>query len=634
MKLRNILKKAGVALSTGIITCALAAPAVADNGMYGETRINELPNKGKSANALWVGSWWAYKKNGIAYRHKLNDPEYRAQCEGITAEMPPKDVVEAGKTFCLSAPEKIDYLKDRLPDNEAWEAIKTYQDTTQEEISPKQEELQDLVPLLNKWIRDNPGEDWRDTDDGKRYLELSEEVDELKADLPEVDTSSATGWEHIEHGLGVAGVGGWWGHCNAWAAASTDTEEPRYDAEVTVDGKTVTFTPGEVKALITEAYMEIRSSFFGSRHGGKDNEGVSYDDVSPAGFHIFFGTQLGNRSKSFIIDRYTGDQVWNQSMRSYVWHLNPLYETDEDGNAVAETVEVKRTDYNRWSGDAEVKELGEREVYPVQVEAVIHWMTDGLPHEAETVDNILVDEYPENHSDLRRLWGHQVEMRHLTYTLWLDKPLEDESARIIGDGEWNHSTAGSNQNHPDFMWQYQSQVGSQRNYENPHIEYATLVQPIIHPASLVNPEQPMPDPTENGAETLESGNVAIEIPDNDRTGIEHTLTTTAASGVITGASLEIDLTHTWRGDLRAVLEHDGESYTLHDRTGGSRDDLKRTFDLPMLRGVAAVGDYTLRVTDHARRDLGTLNSWKLDLEWGPEGDGPSPEDLVEPTEDI
>jgi subtilisin-like proprotein convertase family protein len=61
---------------------------------------------------------------------------------------------------------------------------------------------------------------------------------------------------------------------------------------------------------------------------------------------------------------------------------------------------------------------------------------------------------------------------------------------------------------------------------------------------------------------------------------------------------------------------------LHDREGGSRDDLRVTFDetsapsLAGMRGQPAGGDWTLRVRDVARQDVGTLEGWTLTLETG------------------
>ena len=602
-----------------VALAATATPALAtSNSDYGETRINQLPQQGKSAHALWVGSWWAYKRDGIAYRHKTSGNDF-AECQGVSRTASPQALVDADQAFCLSAAEKIDFLKGRLGDIE-WEKLDQYQEITQDQISPLSTSIRTLVRRLNKWIGENPGDNWRETDDGREYLEKKAEIDTAREALPEVDVDTATEFERIEHGNGVAGVEGWWGHCNAWAAASMMEVEPKARGTVTYEGRSVDVTPGEAKALYTEAWMEHHSSFKGSRSDDPENsiDSLSYADVTPAAMHIFFASQLGQQGKSFVIDRYTGSEVWNQSVRSYKFEIEPLYQEDQ-----AESVELSQTDYDR-QGNASKRALGAQDVYPVHVTAHLHWMTDGLPHEVQTVDNITADSYPENHTELRALWGDQVEMRELTYTLYLDKPLSDAAAKIVGDGKWDETLHGDNHAWPDFMWQPLAQTPTRRNYENPHIDYENLVVGHIIPATaaVATGGGTGTGGDEEGSGTFDSSDTPIDIPDNDRNGISSTLSVERA-GRITALSVTVDVTHTWRGDLRVVLEKDGQKITLHDRSGGGSDDLKKTFDVPQLNGQELSGEFALHVFDTARRDVGKLNSWRVDAQWG--GGDPTPD---------
>ncbi|MEZ4468782.1 MAG: hypothetical protein R3F43_31230 [bacterium] len=337
-----------------------------------------------ASHAIWVGSWWAYTRDGIAYRHKLRGgfPE----CTGVTAEQAPQAVVDAGKAFCLSAAEKVDYLAGRLGNIE-WDKIAEYQRITQNDLGSLQERIRELVRLLNKWIGENPGQDWRETDNGREYLAKKMELETAQANLPALTIDTATEFERINHGNGVPGVGSWWGHCNAWSAAALMEDEPKVRGAVTNNGVSVEFTPGEAKALLTEIWMEHQSSFHGARHEDPENTGLHYDDLTPAAFHVFFGTQLGQKKKGFVIDRFTGSEVWNQPVRSYVSRYEKLYQGD-----AAEKIELFQTTYNRSTGEPEKRSLGERDVYPVQYTTTFHWVTDGLPHEAVTVDNILAPE--------------------------------------------------------------------------------------------------------------------------------------------------------------------------------------------------------------------------------------------------
>lgn len=590
--MKTLKKTLSAGITAGVVSAALIGTAAADNSIYGDTRANELPSKGVVATPIWVGSWWAYTKNGIAYRHKSSHPE----CRNVDLSVAPQVLIDDGNAFCLSAAEKIDYLHGRIGDIE-WEKIAEYQRIAKDDLGPLQERQRELVRILNKWIGENPGEDWRETDDGKEYLEKQEELATAKEALPEIDVDTATEFEHIEHGNGVPGVGGWWGHCNAWAAAAIMEAEPKVRGAVEHNGVTVEFTPGEAKALVTELWMEHQSSFHGARHDDKENEGIKYDDLTPAGFHIYFGTQIGQKKKGFVIDRYTGDQVWNQPVRSYIARGEPMYMDD-----TAETIELFETTYGR--GDPQKKSLGEQAVYPVQYTTTIHWVTDGLPHEVETLDNIAVAEYPTTHSALRALWHEQVEMRTLTYTLYLDKPMSDPNARIVGDGVWNHAVADSNQNQPDFAWQPLAQTPSRRDYENRFIATADLVHAKVLPATA------KPISTDASSVERSSEDTPIAIPDNHAAGITSVIEF-AAPGPITSMEIAVDITHTYRGDLRVVLKKDGTSVVLSDKEGGSADDLKRTFDVPDFNGQIADGTYTLSVVDTAGQDVGTLNSWSI-----------------------
>ncbi len=76
--------------------------------------------------------------------------------------------------------------------------------------------------------------------------------------------------------------------------------------------------------------------------------------------------------------------------------------------------------------------------------------------------------------------------------------------------------------------------------------------------------------------------------------------------------LDLDLSHTYRGDLTVTLTSpSGKSAVISNREGGGADDLKGSFDLSQFAGEKTAGEWTLTVEDKARRDVGTLNSWSL-----------------------
>lgn len=79
--------------------------------------------------------------------------------------------------------------------------------------------------------------------------------------------------------------------------------------------------------------------------------------------------------------------------------------------------------------------------------------------------------------------------------------------------------------------------------------------------------------------------------------------------------LNIDLTHTYKGDLVVKLTSpSGKTVTLSDRQGGSADDIKGQFDLSAFAGEKTKGEWKLTIEDKARVDEGTLKSWGLDIQ--------------------
>lgn len=114
----------------------------------------------------------------------------------------------------------------------------------------------------------------------------------------------------------------------------------------------------------------------------------------------------------------------------------------------------------------------------------------------------------------------------------------------------------------------------------------------------------------------------LAIPDNRPAGVSSVLRV-AAAGPIARLAVQVDIQHTYIGDLVVSLTTPGgRRVVLHDRSGASADDLVRTYtsaDTPALAGLAgedAPGDWTLTVADLAGLDVGVLRRWGLDLALG------------------
>jgi subtilisin-like proprotein convertase family protein len=112
----------------------------------------------------------------------------------------------------------------------------------------------------------------------------------------------------------------------------------------------------------------------------------------------------------------------------------------------------------------------------------------------------------------------------------------------------------------------------------------------------------------------------MDIPDED------TLTEYTYLGCETllDLTVNLDITHPWRGDLLVTLQNpDGTTVVLHDRTGSSADNLVGTYNLDgtgsltsvdslsAFEGGYALGYWTLSVSDTAEYDTGTLNNFSL-----------------------
>ncbi|GAA2974565.1 M20/M25/M40 family metallo-hydrolase [Actinokineospora diospyrosa] len=105
----------------------------------------------------------------------------------------------------------------------------------------------------------------------------------------------------------------------------------------------------------------------------------------------------------------------------------------------------------------------------------------------------------------------------------------------------------------------------------------------------------------------------VAIPDNATVESRITLTNCPGQGGANSA-VAVAIQHTYQGDLVVTLvAPDGTPYVLHNRTGGSADNINKTYPLD-LRSETANGTWILRVRDAATNDVGKIDSWTLDLQ--------------------
>ena len=106
---------------------------------------------------------------------------------------------------------------------------------------------------------------------------------------------------------------------------------------------------------------------------------------------------------------------------------------------------------------------------------------------------------------------------------------------------------------------------------------------------------------------------SLSITDNQSTSDTITV---PDSGTATSVSVAVNISHTYKGDLKVDLAApDGTTKTLHNRSGGGANNIVQTYT-PNFDGLEVQGGWTLKIRDNANGDTGTLNSWTLTVNYG------------------
>ncbi len=98
----------------------------------------------------------------------------------------------------------------------------------------------------------------------------------------------------------------------------------------------------------------------------------------------------------------------------------------------------------------------------------------------------------------------------------------------------------------------------------------------------------------------------------DNATVESPIAVTGRTGnAPSNLQVAVDIKHTYKGDLKVdLIAPDGSVYVLHNRTGGSADNIIQTFTVNASSEVAN-GTWRLRVNDNAGGDVGIIDSWSL-----------------------
>ncbi|MCY0937951.1 M28 family metallopeptidase [Streptomyces sp. H34-S4] len=104
----------------------------------------------------------------------------------------------------------------------------------------------------------------------------------------------------------------------------------------------------------------------------------------------------------------------------------------------------------------------------------------------------------------------------------------------------------------------------------------------------------------------------VNIPDSPAAAVNSPITVSGVTGNAPATTkVDVNIVHTYRGDLVVdLVAPDGTVYNLHNRAGGSADNLVQSYTVNASSEVAN-GVWNLRVKDAAAQDVGYVNSWKI-----------------------
>jgi hypothetical protein len=99
---------------------------------------------------------------------------------------------------------------------------------------------------------------------------------------------------------------------------------------------------------------------------------------------------------------------------------------------------------------------------------------------------------------------------------------------------------------------------------------------------------------------------------NDNATVDSPVTVSGRSGnAPADTSVTVAIVHPYIGDLKVdLVAPDGSLYNIHNRTGGSADNINKTVTLN-LSSEAMNGTWKLRVNDNANGDIGKIDSWSI-----------------------
>lgn len=472
-------------------------------------KVAELPQSGSAQRMPWSETWWPMREDGFNHRWQGSDK--------------------------LSPLEKYDRAFN------GWELPEGFMDLRPFSYpgADYDEEYYEKLGPAAKWESRNGG----------NYMARNGIDDDGDGKIDESDD-----WD---------GLGSWWGKCHMWSAVSILAPEPKHAVEY----NGVRFEYSDLTALAMIGYYNrSRAYMLGGRCNSKEVEFDEHGrpkeeecrDTNAGAFHVTVTNMLGRHRRAFVMDKAWGMEVWNHPVTDY--RIDHLEEVSLD--KALELLNITDSTEYPYNPDARI-------FYEVRL--TLGYATDGVSPSTTPHGNV----------------------RYSTSYHYL---LEcDEEGNIIG-GEW------LDRDHPDFFWLPVMTNWTMRG--NPYVKFANVKMLI----EMSIKEQESTEPT--GEEKIFENTDSIAIPDNDSEGIISVIEV-PDSAPIGSLKVKVDITHTYIGDLKITLKHGDKSVVIHNREGGSQDNLNKLYHLTEFNGMNVSGSWELIISDNAKVDEGTLNSWSI-----------------------
>ncbi|MFB6351790.1 MAG: proprotein convertase P-domain-containing protein [Bradymonadaceae bacterium] len=394
-------------------------------------------------------------------------------------------------------------------------------------------------------------------------------------------------------------------------------------------------------------------------------------DVNPGSFHVLITNFLGLQGRPIAEDRVYNYEVWNQPIIGYNIQQQEEISEDkvrqlvgpEDGSQSTQPQseeeraqvlrganELSETDLNDTVGlnpenasalvtyreehgqfesvETLTQEVSERAAARLLDYAYDQsWLEDEqtIADYNENADSYVrvkmaVDYVTESHASTEPMYQN---LEEYTRTDNYEYILELDAEGNITGGEW---IGRSIESHPDFLWLPTDPGGGNQN-----IDLAKVHELLSHATSGSNSNGDNSEGDNSEGDNSESegdgstsdstpdvqtfgSTETASIPDNNPQGVTSTVEI-GDIGNISDVTVELEIEHTYRGDLLVVLEKGETSTTIYSGDTAEtpwNDDLSLSgITADGFEGMPAEGEWTLKVVDTMRRDTGQLKSWKL-----------------------